>query len=207
MNVEKIREAVIDGDVTATSDLTREALDAGLDADTILKEGLIEAMTVVGDLFEKQEYFIPEMLASAMAMKGALTHLRPLLAAADIASKGRIVIGTVKGDLHDIGKNLVSMMLEGAGFEVVDLGADVPAEKFVENAANADIIGLSALLTTTMPQMRNVIDAIVASGLRDKVKIMVGGAPVTQEYADEIGADAYSLDASAAVREAKALMG
>ncbi len=207
MNIEKIREAVIDGDVAGTSDLTLQALNAGFDADTILKEGLISAMTEVGDLFEKQEYYIPEMLASAMAMKGALTQLRPLLAAGDAAARGRVVIGTVKGDLHDIGKNLVSMMLEGAGFEVTDLGADVPTEKFVEHASHADIIGLSALLTTTMPQIRKVIEALEAAGVRQKVKVMVGGAPVTREYAEEIGADAYAIDASAAVREARALMG
>lgn len=207
MSIEKLRAAVIDGDVSGANDLTVDLLAEGADAETVLNEGLISAIIEVGRLFETQEYFLPEMLASSIAMKKALEHLRPVLTANQVGARGRVVIGTVKGDMHDIGKNLVAAMLEGAGFDITDLGTDVPAEKFVAMAEEADLICLSALLTTTMPQIKAVITALNEAGLRDKVKVMVGGAPITQEYADEIGADGYSIDASAAVRKANQLLG
>jgi methylmalonyl-CoA mutase cobalamin-binding domain/chain len=168
---------------------------------------MIPAMDEVGRLFECEEYFVPELLLSGRAMKAALELIRPMLAARGAEPTGRVVIGTVKGDLHDIGKNLVASMLEGGGFEVVDLGADVPPEKFIEavRAANANIVCLSALLTVTMPAMRTIIEAMKGAGIREKVKVMVGGAPVTESYAQEIGADGYSENASGAVRLARCL--
>jgi 5-methyltetrahydrofolate--homocysteine methyltransferase len=173
----------------------------------ILNEGLIPAMGEVGCRFEAGEYYLPEMLVSAQAMKASLNLLRPLLVERKVEPMGRVVVGTVQGDLHDIGKNLVSMMLEGAGFEVVDLGVDVPPGKFVEAARGAQVIGLSALLTTTMPTMGRVIPALKEAGVRDQVKVIVGGAPVTQAFADQIGADGYGPDASSAVRKVKELLG
>jgi methylmalonyl-CoA mutase cobalamin-binding domain/chain len=170
---------------------------------------MIPAMDEVGRLFECEEYFVPELLLSGRAMKGSLELLRPLLAARGDVPAGRVVIGTVKGDLHDIGKNLVASMLEGGGFEVLDLGADVPPRKFIEaiRARNANIVCLSALLTVTMPAMRATVDALKHAGVREQVKIMVGGAPVTKQFADEIGADGYSANASAAVNLARTLIG
>ena len=185
------------------------ALAAGVAAETILKEGLIAAMGEVGRLFEENEYFVPEMLVSARAMQGGLALLKPHLAAGGSISAGKVVIGTVKGDLHDIGKNLVAMMLEGAGFEIVDLGTDVAPEKFVKAVSEhkPQAIAMSALLTTTMPSMGNTIKALQEAGLREQVKVMIGGAPVTDGFAKQIGADGYSADASSAVRLAKALTG
>ncbi|HDN84570.1 MAG TPA: cobalamin-binding protein, partial [Candidatus Aerophobetes bacterium] len=163
----------------------------------------------VGDKFKKNEFYVPEVLIAARAMKAGMEIIRPLLTKKGVKGAGKIILGTVRGDLHDIGKNLVGMMLEGAGFEIIDLGVDVPPEKFVEAAREkgADIIGLSALLTTTMPGMKDVIEAIKSSDLKGKLKVMIGGAPVTQDYADEIGADGYAPDAASAVDKAKQLIG
>jgi len=170
---------------------------------------MIPAMDEVGRLFEENEYYVPELLIAARAMKAGLSILRPHLVATGIEPKGRVALGTVKGDLHDIGKNLVGIMIEGAGFEVVDLGVDVGPDQFVRAVAdqNVSVIGLSALLTTTMPSMQRTIDALKEAGLRDKVKVIIGGAPVTQRYADEIGADGYSRDAAAAAKLVKQLLG
>ena len=189
--LETIYNAILDGDVAGTADGVRSALDAGLGPGLILSDGMIAAMKEVGKRYEEGDFFVPEMLVSARAMQNGLSLLKPYLAGSDIKSAGRVVIGTVKGDLHDIGKNLVGLMLEGAGFEVKDLGVDVPPEKFVEAASGgqADVVALSALLTTTMPNMQAVIEAIQQAGLRGKVKVIIGGAPVTQEYANQIGAD------------------
>ncbi|MBK8023488.1 MAG: corrinoid protein [Chloroflexi bacterium] len=206
--IEEIREAVINGVPKLTVAKVEEALAAGSDANAILRDGLISGMQEVGQRFEDGEYFVPEMLIAARAMAAALKILRPHLISQGIQAIGRVAVGTVQGDIHDIGKSLVVMMFEGAGFEVVDLGIDVPPEKFVEAAAqgNFDIIGMSALLTTTMPNMRTTLEAIRTAGVRDRALIMVGGAPVTQSYADEIGADGYAPDAASAVRRAKELM-
>jgi 5-methyltetrahydrofolate--homocysteine methyltransferase len=206
--LDDLRKNVVDGDLNATQDLVNKALVENIPPEEILKEGLIAAMTEVGRMFENGEFFIPEMLISARAMKGGLAILRPQLAAANIPAIGKVVIGTVQGDLHDIGKNLVGMMLEGAGFEVIDLGVDVSAEKYVAAVKEhtPDLIGLSALLTTTMPRMKEIVLALKAAGLRDKVKVMIGGAPVTGQYATEIGADRYALDAASAAQRARQLM-
>lgn len=205
---EKLRKAIIYGDWKSAAAETRAAVDSGAPALEIVSGCLVPAMDEVGRLFECEEYFVPEMLLSARAMKAAMEILRPLLAASGVQPVGRVVIGTVKGDLHDIGKNLVASMLEGGGFEVIDLGADVAPERFIEAAAakNANLIALSALLTVTMTSMKTTIDAFKTAGLRDKVKIMVGGAPVTQHYADSIGADGYSDSAGAAVALARKLV-
>ena len=206
--IQEIYSGVIEGNSTLVKEKVHEALSAGIDAQTILNQGLIPAMAEVGRLFEEGEYFVPEMLIAARAMQGGMGLLKPLLKEADVKAAGRVVIGTVKGDLHDIGKNLVAMMLEGAGFEIIDLGNDVPPEKFVEAARlhQADIVAMSALLTTTMVNMKSTIEAIEAAGLRRKVKILIGGAPVTESYAHQIGADGYGEDASRAVQAAKALV-
>ncbi len=206
--VTQIRTNVIEGDAPATLELVKQALTNGIPAEQILNEGLIAAMAHVGKLFEEGEYYVPEMLIAARAMKGGLELLRPALAAAKVQAVGKIVIGTVQGDLHDIGKNLVAMMMEGAGFEVIDLGVDVTPEKFVEaiNAHQPQLVGCSALLTTTMPKMKATINAIERAGIRSRVKVLVGGAPVTARYASEIGADAYAPDASAAASIAKSLL-
>jgi 5-methyltetrahydrofolate--homocysteine methyltransferase len=206
--IEEIRQAVIDGQAKVVVPKVEQALKDGIDPDVILHQGLIDAMAEVGRLFEEGEFFVPEMLISARAMAAALELLKPLLIAQGVEPIGTVAIGTVKGDLHDIGKSLVAMMLEGAGFEIMNLGVDVSPEKFVE-AVNkgAQIVAMSALLTTTMPNMKNTIEALKSAGLRDKTIVMVGGAPVTQAYADEIGADGYAQDASAAVRKAKELIG
>lgn len=206
--IEKIYAAVLNGDMQCSRKTVEEAIEAGLAADKILNDGLIAAMSEVGDRFEKGEFFVPEMLIAARAMKGGLNLLRPKLVDAGVEPTGKVVIGTVKGDLHDIGKNLVSMMLEGSGFEVVDLGTDVAPEAFIEAIEQgADIIGLSALLTTTMASMEMTIKELVLAGLRDRVKIIIGGAPVTQEYADSIGADGFAPDASSAASVALRLVG
>ncbi len=200
-----IYDGVINGEQDTVTSGVRAALDAKVDPGTILNEGMISAMTEVGRLFEAGEYYVPEMLIAARAMKSGLEVLRPALMAANVQAIGKIVVGTVQGDLHDIGKNLVAMMLEGAGFEVIDLGVDVPPAKFVEavKSHKPQLIGMSALLTTTMPNMKSTVDALDAAGVRGDVRIMVGGAPVTEKYAREIGADLFSPDASSAARRAK----
>jgi len=206
--LEVIHQGVMEGDMALTQKKVQEAIDAGVEPGVILQDSLISAMAEVGKLFEEGEYFVPEMLIAARAMKAGLALLRPLLVAADVKPAGKVAFGTVKGDLHDIGKNLVCMMLEGAGFEIIDLGVDVPAEKFIDAIVNqgVDIVGMSALLTTTMPNIKGSVEAIKEAGVRDKVKIMIGGAPVTDAYAKEIGADGYAADASRAVTLAKALV-
>ena len=206
-DLKKLYDAVLSGNQKASIAITREALDAGIDPMLLITDYMVPAMDEVGRLFECEDYFVPELLLSARAMKGSLEMIRPLLAARGDEPVGRVVIGTVKGDLHDIGKNLVASMLEGGGFEVIDLGADVSAERFIEavQAKNANIVCLSALLTVTMPSMRTTIEAMKAAGVRDKVKIMVGGAPVTTQFAEEIGADGYSDNASSAVALARRL--
>ena len=206
--LDSIFEAVLDGNLHGTGALVQEALNAGLDASAILQDGLIAAMGEVGALFEEGEYFVPEMLVAARAMKVGLAILQPLLVDAAVEPVGQVVIGTVRGDMHDIGKNLVGMMLEGAGFKIIDLGTDVAPEKFIEaiKESGANIVGLSALLTTTMPSMERTINALSAAGVRDQVKIIVGGAPVTAEYAQKIGADGFAADASQAATLAKSLL-
>jgi 5-methyltetrahydrofolate--homocysteine methyltransferase len=204
--LEGIQQSVIDGEMEVTGTLVQQALDEGLAPHDILNQGLTPAMAEVGELFERQEYFIPEMMISARAMQAGLNVLRPLLANSDVKPVGKVVLGTVTGDLHDIGKNMVGMLMEGAGFEVEDLGVNVPAEQFVEAAKGSpQLIGMSALLTTTMGEMRKVIDAISEAGLRDDVKIIVGGAPVTADFAEQIGADGFAADAASAARLATSL--
>lgn len=206
--IAEIRQAVIEGQAKQVVPKVEQALAEGLAPDAILHDGLISAMQEVGRLFEEGEYFVPEMLIAARAMKAALMILQPLLVDQGVEPLGRIVIGTVKGDLHDIGKSLVAMMLEGAGFEIVDLGVDVAPERFIEEVRKgANVVAMSALLTTTMPNMKTTIEAIEAAGLRGQAIILVGGAPVTQAYAKEIGADGYAPDASSAVRVARQLTG
>jgi corrinoid protein of di/trimethylamine methyltransferase len=208
-NLQRLYDAVLCGDQRTSVAVTKEAIAEGVDPMELITTYMIPAMDEVGRLFECQEYFVPELLLSGRAMKGSLEQLRPLLAAAGTEPEGRVVIGTVKGDLHDIGKNLVASMLEGGGFEVLDLGADVPPEKFIEavKSRHANIVCLSALLTVTMPAMRTAIDALNHAGVREQVKIMVGGAPVTSQFAEEIGADGYTENASAAVKLARTLIG
>ena len=200
-------EGVIAGNAKKSKEITEQALAEGVAPDKILTEALIPAMTEVGRRMKEGEYYVPEVLISARAMYSALGVLRPKLAETGAKPTGVVVAGTVKGDLHDIGKNLVCMMLEGAGFQIHDLGTDVAPGKFVEAVQDkgADIVALSALLTTTMPAMKSTIEALKESGLRSKVKVMIGGAPVTQRYADEIGADGYAPDAASAVDVAKAV--
>jgi 5-methyltetrahydrofolate--homocysteine methyltransferase len=205
----QIYDGVMEGDQAAVQDGVNAALEAGLGAEGILNQGMISAMTEVGRLFEEGEYFVPEMLIAARAMQAGLAILRPALAAADVQPRGKVTIGTVKGDLHDIGKNLVAMMLEGAGYEILDLGVDVPPDQYLtavqENSV--DVVALSALLTTTMPSMKATLEYLEEAGLRDKVKVIIGGAPVTDEYAKKIGADGYAPDASQAVKITNALLG
>ncbi len=202
-----IYDGVVEGDNGSVQQVVQESLGAGVSASSILNEALIPAMAEVGRLFEEGEYFVPEMLISARAMKGAMAQLKPHLQQADVKFAGTVVIGTVKGDLHDIGKNLVSLMLEGAGFQVVDLGSDVTPEKYVAAAkeSDANVVAMSALLTTTMVNMKATITALEEAGLREKVKVMIGGAPVTDNYAKQIGADGYAPDASRAVAVARQL--
>ena len=208
-DLQKLFDAIVNGDAKASVELTRQALAEDVPPGEIISAYMIPAMDEVGRRFECEDYFVPELLLSGRAMKGAMELLRPLLAASGVEPAGRVVIGTVKGDLHDIGKNLVASMLEGGGFDVLDLGADVPPEKFIEavKARNANIVCLSALLTVTMPAMRTTIDALKQAGVREQVKIMVGGAPVTRQFADEVGADGYSDNASTAVTLARTLIG
>jgi 5-methyltetrahydrofolate--homocysteine methyltransferase len=206
---ETIYEGILKGNMKAVEDATKTGLGEGVPAGELLNEAMIPAMAEVGRLFEANEYYVPEMLIAARAMKAGLALLRPELVKEDVKPKGKVVLGTVKGDLHDIGKNLVSIMVEGAGFEVIDLGVDVSPEAFVGAARDndADAIGLSALLTTTMPSMRGTVEALEEAGMRDRVKVIIGGAPVTQKYADEIGADGYGRDAAAAANLVKQLLG
>jgi corrinoid protein of di/trimethylamine methyltransferase len=207
-DLKKLYDAVVTGNAKLAATITKEALDEGAEPAELVGKYMIPAMDEVGRLFECEDYFVPELLLSGRAMKAALEYLRPLLAASGAEPAGKVVIGTVKGDLHDIGKNLVAAMLEGAGFEVTDLGTDVSPEKFVEAVAthNANIVCLSALLTVTMPAMKTTLEALRSAGVRDKVKVMIGGAPVTDQYAREIGADSYSENASAAVATARRLV-
>jgi len=207
--MEELAIALYNGEAEKVAELTRKALDEGIPPEEILNKGLIAGMDKVGKDFRDGILFVPEVLVAAYAMKAGMEILRPLLAETGASGLGTFVIGTVKGDLHDIGKNMVAMMMEGAGFKVVDLGVDTPTEKFVEAVKNYNphILGMSALLTTTMVEMRKVIEALEEAGLREKVKVMVGGAPVTQEFAEEIGADGYAPNASLAVEKAKALLG
>jgi len=207
-DLKQLYDAIVNGNSKKAVAVTQQTIAEGMDPSELISSTMIPAMAEVGRLFECEEYFVPELLLACRAMKGALDLLRPLLAASGAPSAGRVVIGTVKGDLHDIGKNLVVSMLEGGGFEVIDVGADVPPEKFVAalRDKNASILALSALLTVTMPSMKTTIEALKAAGMREKVKVMIGGAPVTQEFANEIGADGYSENANSAVALARRLM-
>ena len=206
--LQEIYDNVMNGQAGAVEEGVRDALQAGIEAPVILNEGMIAAMAAVGRLFEEGEYFVPEMLIAARAMQAGLAVLKPQLIESEVQSTGRVVIGTVKGDLHDIGKNLVAMMLEGAGFEIFDLGTDVSPERYVQAARETDahIVAMSALLTTTMPAMESTIAALQEAGIREQVRVMVGGAPITQDYANRIGADGFAPDASRAVTAAKALV-
>ena len=204
-DLKKLYESVVSGDAKTTQAITQQALAEGVDPLKLVNEHMVPAMDEVGRRFEANEYFVPELLISARAMKAALELIRPLLVARGDKPVGRVAIGTVKGDLHDIGKNLVASLLEGGGFEVIDLGVNVSPEKFIAtvNEKQANIIAMSALLTTTMPAMKTTIDALKQAGVRSKVKVLIGGAPITQRYAEEIGADGYSESAVGAVALAK----
>ena len=202
-------EAVIKGDINTATTETQHTVDAGHNAQDILDKGLIAAMDEVGERFSKGQIFVPQMLRSAKTMQECMKVLEPFFQEGSITSKGKVIIGTVKGDLHDIGKNLVSMMMEGAGFTMFDLGVDTSPERFVQKAQEIepDIVAMSALLSTTMPSMRQTIEALKEASLRDKVKVMIGGAPVTEKYAREIEADCYAPDAGSAVSKAKEILG
>ena len=206
--IQEICGAVLEGNLDLAVEKTNAALEEGTEAGTILQEGLTKAMQEVGRLFERGEFFVPEMLIAARAMQGSLELLKPHLVKADFKPIGTLVIGTVQGDLHDIGKNLVAMMTEGAGFQIEDLGADVSPERFIEAVKenNASLVGMSALLTTTMPMMEKTIKAFEEAGIRNSVKIIIGGAPVTQDYAEQIGADGFAPDASRAANLSKSLL-
>jgi len=206
-DLQKLYDAILDGDAKTSASVTNEALAEGANPVSLISDYMVPAMDEVGRRYEAEEYFVPELLLAARAMKAALEPLRPLLAAAGAEPAGRVVIGTVKGDLHDIGKNLVASMLEGGGFEVLDLGADVSPEKFIEavKSSGANIVCLSALLTVTMPAMKKTIEALDEAGVRSQVKVFIGGAPVTAQYATEIGADGYSETASGAVALARSI--
>lgn len=205
----EIKNAIVDGQNTVVKEKVEAALEQSLDPADILNTGMVDAMAEVGQRFERGEWFVPEMLLAARAMQAGLSVLRPSLVKADYKATGKVAIGTVKGDLHDIGKNLVAMMLEGAGFEIIDLGTDVSPEKVVAvvRESSPDIVALSALLTTTMPNMKATIEALKTAGLRDRVKVIIGGAPVTEAYANQIGADGFSPNAARAVNVAKELVG
>jgi corrinoid protein of di/trimethylamine methyltransferase len=208
-NLNELYEAIVAGKLEPAVNITQEALNEGTEPQEIINGYMVKGMTEIGKRFQNGKAFVPNLLMAARAMKGALVLIRPMLEGNKSASLGRIIIGTVKGDLHDIGKNLVASMLEGCGFEVINIGIDVSSEKFVEavKTNNADILCMSALLTTTMDYMKDVITAIEAAGVRDKIKIMVGGAPVDEDFARAIGADGYSDNANTAVMKAKELMG
>lgn len=207
--LDELYNHTLDGEAPPVVALTQEGLALGMDPLEILFSSLIPALEEVGRLFESGEYFVPEMLIAARAMQGAMNILKPLIAETGAKPIGTFLMGTVKGDIHDIGKNLCNIMLEGAGFEVIDLGVNVPPEKFIEaiQQHRPQAVGFSAFLTTTMPMFKTNIEAITAAGLRDQVKIFVGGAPVTQEYADVVGADGYAPDANSLVRKVKAALG
>src|SRR5437762_2848786 len=207
--MQEIAAALIDGDNDTVDKLTRQALDDGTEALEVMDDGLIAGMGIVGIKFRENFIFVPEVLACARAMKAGMAHIEPILSAAGVEPIGKVVMGTVKGDLHDIGKNLCIMMLRGSGFEVIDLGVDTSADRFMEAVEEHEVhlMGMSALITTTMPNMGKTIEAFIDADLRERVKIMVGGAPVTQEFADEMGADGYGKDAMACVALAKRLMG
>ena len=205
--VEELRDAVVNGQPKVAVAKVTEGLEQGIPAGTLLQEGLITAMARVGELYEQGDYYVPEMLVAAHSMTEALAVLKPELVAEDVPATATVAIGTVKGDLHDVGKNLVAMMLEGAGYRVVDLGVDVSRERFVQAVRDgADVVGMSALLTTTMVEMQENINAIAEAGLRDRARILVGGAPITAEYAEAIGADGFASDASSTVRRVKELV-
>lgn len=207
-NYEELATALINGKAQLVKELTMKALEAGESPQDILNKGLVAGMNVVGTKFKNNEFYVPEVLIAARAMHAGMDILKPLLTESGVEPIAKVAIGTVQGDLHDIGKNLVAMMLEGAGFEVIDLGVDVKPEQFVDAVKNqgARLVCLSALLTTTMPYMKDTIQALKEAGVRDQVKVMIGGAPVTQSYADEIGADGYAPDAATAVDVAKELL-
>jgi 5-methyltetrahydrofolate--homocysteine methyltransferase len=209
VDLQELSTAIIEGNAGRTKDLILAALDQHVPPEEIVTWWMVPAMAEVGARFERHEYFVPEMLVAARAMQAGLTMLKPLLAQREVKPVATVVIGTVKGDLHNIGKNLVAMMLEGAGFQVVDLGVDVPPERFLQAVQEhgAHILGLSALLTTTMPQMGAAIRAVEEAGLRETVRILVGGAPVTERFAREIGADGYGESASASVTVARKVLG
>jgi len=205
---QELADAIISGDNVSSKEITQKLVDGGASAIDILNEGLVPGMDVVGVKFKANEMYIPEVLIAARAMHAAMDIIKPMLSESGAVMKGTVVIGTVQGDLHDIGKNLVGMMLEGGGFSVIDVGVDVPSEKFIEEVkkSNAKVVGLSALLTTTMPMMKDVISALKADAATKDVKVIVGGAPLTQEYADSIGASGYAPDASSAVDLAKKMI-
>ncbi len=207
--LDQLAKELFAGNAKAVAELTQKALDEGLSAQDVLTNGLIKGMSQVGVKFKANEIYVPEVLIAARAMKSGMSILKPKLAEGGVQPLGKVIMGTVKGDLHDIGKNLVSMMMEGAGFEVVDLGIDVPADKFVQAIKDEkpQVIGMSALLTTTMVQIRENLKVFQEAGVRDQVKVLIGGAPVTQKFADEIGADGYAPDAASAADSAKELMG
>lgn len=208
VDLDALAQAIICGKKDVAESLTKEAIAEGIPAAEILNNGLVAGMSVVGQKFKVNEFYVPEVLIAARAMHAAMAQLRPILAESGAQPVAKVAIGTVKGDLHDIGKNLVAMMMEGAGFEVTDLGVNVDSKQFIDAIQNqgVQIVALSALLTTTMPAMRDTVEAIKTAGLRGQVQVMVGGAPVTQNYADEIGADGYSPDAASAVEKAKELL-
>lgn len=204
----EISQNLQQGRAKAVKELVEKAVGEGIDAKTILEQGLLDGMSVIGEKFKNDEVYVPQVLIAARAMKAGTEVLQPLLASSGVKAKGKVVLGTVKGDLHDIGKNLVRMMMEGKGLEVIDLGVDVTADKFVEKAieTSADIVACSALLTTTMPEIKTVVDEISKAGIRDKVKIMIGGAPVTDSFCKQIGADVYTPDAATAAEAAMSIV-
>lgn len=207
--LQKIAEELIKGNYPEMPKMIQQALDANIPPSKILNEGLIAGMDVVGEKFRTDEFFMPEVIIAARAMQAAMDILRPKLLEMGFKLAGKVVLGTVKGDLHEIGKNLVGIMMEGAGLQVIDLGIDVPSEKFVEavRTNQPNVLGLSALLTTTMPKMKETIESLLEAGVRDKVKVMVGGAPVTEKFAKDIGADGYAPDAATAVEKVRELVG
>ncbi|MFQ6132140.1 MAG: corrinoid protein [Armatimonadota bacterium] len=208
-DLQALAEAIINGRKDEAEQIAQAAIDDGVEPAEILNQGLIAGMSVVGEKFKNNEFYVPEVLIAARAMKTAMEKIRPLLVESGVEPVAKVAIGTVKGDLHDIGKNLVAMMLEGGGFGIIDRGVDVAPEAFIEavKEEGASIVAMSALLTTTMPSMKDTIDALADAGVRDEVKVIIGGAPVTQNYADEIGADGYAPDAASAVDKAKELVG
>jgi len=209
LDLDKIKDAILNGDIASIPQLVKEAISEGITPEEVLNKALIAGMSVVGEKFKANDIFVPEVLIAAKAMHAGLDVLEPLLIESGIEPKGKLLIGTVKGDLHDIGKNLVAMMFKGAGFSVVDLGIDIPAEVFVKKVEEEkpSVLAMSSLLTTSMPSMKETIKALKQAGLYSDVKIIIGGAPVTQEYAEEIGAHGYAGDASSAVDKAKEVLG